>query len=63
MTPDKEKLLEVNFILSMEEYLENINNTNQPFIEKRIELLNEILSNGKKMKRIEKDKLKFAKKG
>ncbi|WP_285022647.1 hypothetical protein [Lactococcus garvieae] len=63
MTPDKEKLLEVNFILSMEEYLENINNTNQPFIEKRIELLNEILSNGKKMKRIEKEKLKFAKKG
>ena len=63
MTPDKEKLLEVNFILSMEEYLENINNTNQPFIEKRIELLNEILSNGKKMKRIEKEKLRFAKKG
>ncbi|USJ20390.1 hypothetical protein [Lactococcus formosensis] len=63
MTPDKEKLLEVNFILSMEEYLENINNTNQPFIEKRIELLNEILSNGKKIRRIEKDKLKFAKKG
>lgn len=62
MTPDKKGIIEGFLILSMEEYLDKVNSTDKSMIKRRIKLLNEITSNAKKMKRIEKEKLKFAKK-
>lgn len=62
MTPDKKGIIEGFLILSMEEYLDKVNSPDKSMIKRRIKLLNEITSNAKKMKRIEKEKLKFAKK-
>lgn len=62
MTPDKKGIIEGFLISSMKEYLDKVNSTDKSMIQRRIKLLNEITSNAKKMKRIEKEKLKFAKK-